>query len=253
VLSNLCSSRHFYKHKIQTKIETGKVQLKNLFSTSKPIRTTEKQLDSRINDLERRRTLTSLPLSEEKDILRQMDQIKKSKIQLASSNAHEHAIQEKKGDIETLRNEMRTVTAQIAELESAIAKIDLAKRLGCATQDLETHAVDCPVEKLGEVIGKGGLNIKKLEKETGCIIDVDKIKGQVHLRGNSEVIQKGIDAIESITKSVGEQITLTSEMHSYLFGNVSDQSLFSISAQLYFINSQFTRFTPGDGSTEAIA
>ena len=150
-----------------------------------------------------------------------MDQIKKSKIDLAARKVQEQTIQEKKSEVESLRDEMRTVTAQIAELEAAIAKIDLAKRLGCATQDLRTHVVDCPLEKLGEVIGKGGLKIKKLEEETGCIINVDKVKGQVHLRGNAEVIQNAIAAVENITHSVTEIISLTPEMHSFLFGNVS--------------------------------
>lgn len=71
------------------------------------------------------------------------------------------------------------------------------------------------------MIGKGGLNIKQLEKETGCIIDVDKVGLSVHLRGNENAIQKGIQEIENITLSVQEEIHLLPEVHSYLFGNVS--------------------------------
>jgi hypothetical protein len=113
------------------------------------------------------------------------------------------------------------MTAQIAELESAVAKIELANRLGCTTNDLETSAVDCPVGKLGEIIGKGGSNIKQLEQMTGCIIDVDKVKSQVHLRGNADAIQKAVEAIESVTQSVEDEIRLSAEVHSFLFGNVS--------------------------------
>lgn len=121
---------------------------------------------------------------------------------------------------------MRNVTAQIAELESAIAKIDLANRLGCTTNDLENVAVDVPSEKLGEIIGKGGSNIKQLENKTGCIIDVDKVKSQVHLKGNSLAIQKAVGEIENITLSVEEEVRLSPEIHSYLFGNVSCSDLF---------------------------
>lgn len=71
------------------------------------------------------------------------------------------------------------------------------------------------------MIGKGGLNIKQLEKKTGCIIDVDKVGLSVHLRGNENAIQKGIQEIENITLSVQEEIHLLPEVHSYLFGNVS--------------------------------
>lgn len=124
---------------------------------------TESQLDSKIDDLERQRTLTSLPLAEEKKILREIDQIKKTKIQISVNKAHEIVIQEKKVEIENMRNEMRSYTAQIAELEAAIAKIDLAKRLGCSTQELKTHAVKCPKEKIGEVSVS---RIKDLQHDT---------------------------------------------------------------------------------------
>jgi len=133
----------------------------------------------------------------------------------------ERAIQDKKSEIEVLRNETRSMTAQIAELESAIAKIELAKRLGCTTNDLETSAVDCPVGKLGEIIGKGGSNIKQLEQKTGCIIDVDQVKSQIHLRGNADAIRIAVEAIESVTLSVEDEIRLSAEVHSFLFGNVS--------------------------------
>jgi polyribonucleotide nucleotidyltransferase len=160
-------------------------------------------------------------LSEEKSILRQIDQIQKTKIQIDENEVQERAIQDKKSEIDILRNQARNMTAQIAELESAIAKIELAKRLGCTTNDLLTSAVDCPVDKLGEIIGKGGSNIKQLEQKTGCIIDVDQVKGQIHLRGNEDAIRKAVLAIESITLSLEEEFPLSSEVHSFLIGNVS--------------------------------
>ena len=205
----------------QSQTAAGLEQLQKLFSKSKPNRQTPEQLDAKIEELERQRTTTSVSLAEEKSILRQIDQIKKSKIQIEENVEHERAIQDKKTQIEALRTGSRSMTAQIAELENAISKIDLAERLGCTTNDLQTCAIDCPVGKLGEVIGKGGTNIKQLEKRTGCIIDVDKVKGQVHLRGDAEAIKKGIEEIENITHSVEDEIRLTAEVHTYLFGNVS--------------------------------
>ena len=47
-------------------------------------------------DLEKKRTRSSLILSEEKKILRQIDIIEKAKIQLGEYNKHERSIQEKK-------------------------------------------------------------------------------------------------------------------------------------------------------------
>lgn len=48
------------------------------------------------SDLERRRTTTSLPLAEEKDILRQISMIERTLIQIEENQDHECLIQQKK-------------------------------------------------------------------------------------------------------------------------------------------------------------
>ena len=48
------------------------------------------------SELEKQRTSSSLPLAQEKDILRQISQIKKAKVQYEENQVHEKAIQEKK-------------------------------------------------------------------------------------------------------------------------------------------------------------
>lgn len=205
------------KENIAAKITTSSEYLQRLFSKNKTIRSTPAQLDAKIEELERQRTTTSLPLAEEKRILREIDQIKKSKIQISENAEHERLIQATKAEIDQLRTELRTIIAQIAELTNAIGKIDLADRLGCTTNDLQTSVVDCPAEKLGHVIGKGGSNLKLLEKKTGCIVDVDKVKGQVHLRGNDDAIQKAVEQIENITQSVEEEVKLSEAVHDHFF------------------------------------
>ena len=108
----------------------------------------------------------------------------------------------------------------MAELEGALSKVELAKRLGCATKDLTTHVLDCPSDKLGQVIGKNGSNIKQLETQTGCMIDVDKVKSQVHLHGSETAISRAIDELENITLSVEESVILTEAVHTHLFRKV---------------------------------
>lgn len=51
---------------------------------------------AKLAELEAQRTRSSLPLSEEKKILRQMDAIKRSKSQLDTYHNHENGIKEKK-------------------------------------------------------------------------------------------------------------------------------------------------------------
>jgi len=207
------------KEATQNKIKHASDQLHKLLEKGKKkSRETPAQLESKINDLERRRTTTSLPLAEEKDILRQIGMIEKTLVQIEENKDHECLIQQKKAEVTTLRDSFRSIQAQIAELEAALSKVELAKRLGCATTDLAEHVLDCPENKLGQVIGKNGHNLKQLEKKTGCQIDVDKKGSQVHLHGSVVAIQAAVEELENITLSIEESVRLPEAVHTHLFG-----------------------------------
>jgi uncharacterized coiled-coil DUF342 family protein len=202
-------------------LETAKDQLQKLYAKNKPVRETPQQLEQKIEELERKRTRTSLPLAEEKDILRQIERVKKTIIQAQENKEHESLIQEKKSEIETLKNEMRNLSIQISELNNAILKIGLAERLHCSTNELETKVVDCPADKMGEIIGKGGSKLKELREQTGCVLEVDTDKSQVTLKGTASAIQSAIEKIDNIILTLDDEILLTSKIHAFLFSNVS--------------------------------
>ena len=66
------------------------------------------------------------------------------------------------------------------------------------------------VDKIGELIGPGGRNIKRIIKETGADIDIKDDTGEVIVASTSEEgLNKAIEYIESITKDieVGEVYT----------------------------------------------
>jgi Polyribonucleotide nucleotidyltransferase (polynucleotide phosphorylase) len=119
-------------------------------------------------------------------------------IQAQENKEHESLIRDKKAEVDALRNEIRSLVAQISELNNAILKIELAGRLHCSTNDLETKVVECPVDKLGEVIGKGGSKLKELQQQTGCVVEVDRNSSKVTLKGNNSAIQHAVKKIEDI-------------------------------------------------------
>jgi polyribonucleotide nucleotidyltransferase len=104
--------------------------------------------------------------------------------------------------------------------------VELAKRLGCATTDLQVRVVDCPPEKMGPVIGKNGTTIKQLEDRTGVQVDVDKVGCKIHLQGSETALRAAVEELESITLAVEELVDLKQEVLSYLFANVSLLFLF---------------------------
>lgn len=125
-----------------------------------------------------------------------------------------------KAELNVLRTELTNYKAQVAELEAALSKVELADRLGCTANDLKSHKINCPVDKVGQVIGKGGSNIKKLETKTGCLIDLDKVKNEIHLQGNEDSIKKAILEIENITLAIEVEVKLSEAVCAFLMNKV---------------------------------
>ena len=204
-----------------------------------------------IRELEKERTQYSLKLAEEKAILRQMKSIERAKTKLEEYKEQERVVQTTKAEISTLRHSLRTTIAQIAELETALSKVELAKRLGCTTADLKTHHIDCPPEKLGHVIGKNGANIKNIEKSTGALVDVDKIGMKIHITGNHASITAAVDNVQKVTLAVNESIQLTPETIHYMSFQVHNKffllnvfaSLFGLCVSIFLIVC-FSRSSP---------
>jgi len=102
----------------------------------------------------------------------------------------------------------REVISQTLELaKSARQEILTAMNKVIATprQEMSKYAprveiVTPPEDKIGEIIGPGGKNIKKLIAETGCDIDVGE-DGKVSISGvNPEAVKQAADRIRSISK-----------------------------------------------------
>jgi len=208
--------------KTQAKINMLSDHLQWMFAkTPKKPRETREQMDNKIAKLEYDRTTTSLTLSEEKYVLRQMDMIKKQKKLLEENNIHERAIQEKKNAISESRDFLRTVTAQIAELELALSKVELAKRLGCTTSELRTMVVDCPSDKIGHIIGKNGASLRQLEVRTGVQVDIDKVGSKIHLQGSASALEAAVELVENVTLAVEEEVILPAPIVGYLLSQRS--------------------------------
>jgi len=116
---------------------------------------------------------------------------------------------------------LRTVDASIFELESALAKVELARRLGCDTAELQTRIVNCPSDKIGHIIGKNGSALKQLESRTGVRIDVDKVGSEIHLQGSASALDAAVREVENITLAIEEELKLTLGTIGYLLAKVN--------------------------------
>lgn len=76
------------------------------------------------------------------------------------------------------------------------------------------------MEKLGRVIGKHGATIKAIEESVGVHIDVDKIHGKIHVRGNESAAEEAVKQLEKLTLAVDEEIEVSADLITYLLTQV---------------------------------
>ena len=175
--------------------------------------------------LEFARTTTSLILSDEKDILREIAGLQRLKNQIEEYNACEGRVQEIKGNLNNHRDALKKTSLAIDELEKAIAKVRMAKKLGCAPAELMVVSVDCPAKKIGLIIGRNGANIKMIEEKSHVSMDVDSVKSKIHLTGSHAAIQAAIVAIDRVVKSIDEEVHVSDDLITYMTSKVGSYPL----------------------------
>ncbi|KAL3941419.1 MAG: hypothetical protein SGBAC_004218 [Bacillariaceae sp.] len=172
--------------------------------------------DRKIVELEKQRTITSMPLAEEREILKQINYTRKQKLHLDEYNAIDKQIQEKRDTITTLRDGWKVHTTSLGELDAALAKVRLATKLECKTQDLVTSEFDCPKDKVGVVIGKGGSMIKKIEAATKVSLDVDKDTNKIIIEGSPLSIAAARAEMDKLVRTEAETVDVPKRLLGYL-------------------------------------
>lgn len=101
-----------------------------------------------------------------------------------------------------LKEKLRNVRAHAEALYSELMLTKTAIRVGCKKEELVGAKVHCPPEKLGEIIGKKGSNVRHLQSSGAVSVNVLK-QGDVRILGSLDALDnatanllKVIDAVE---------------------------------------------------------
>ena len=82
------------------------------------------------------------------------------------------------------------------------------------------RSIDVSSEKIGRVIGKNGANIKQLETQHKVVMDVNSVNGKIHLTGSTQAVESAILDIEKICMAVDVDVTVPTELMTYLTSKV---------------------------------
>jgi len=179
-------------------------------------RETVKELEDKEKKLEHKRTVTSISLAEERQILKEINVVKKTKMKVEEFIKAENEVQSMKKQLSDLRNGMNDIFAATDEIQSALDKVKLANKLECSTDELSTKKLTCPKAKLGMVIGKNGSMIKQIQKTCKVSIQVEQTTDEITITGSEASIERATTEIENIIRAEEEKIQLEKILLDYL-------------------------------------
>jgi len=99
-----------------------------------------------------------------------------------------------------------------------LAPVRTANQLGCNVEELLGRKVDCPVEKLGQVIGKKGKTIQALSNKSNVTLDVRRTddEGKLHIIGPLASLDKAVLNLDRVISKTEEEVKLPEALVSYL-------------------------------------
>lgn len=187
-------------------------------------RDSKESLERRMAELEYQRTTTSMTLQQEKSLLREIDGCKGRIKEMAEASAMQADLDAKRDDRRAQQERLRTLNTSVQELSAAIKRQDLAQRLGVSSTHLTARTVQVPQDKAGEVIGRQGNNLRRLEEECGVTARLDRrpaaedAPGTVtlHLEGTEAGLALALQRVNRVKDTVSEAVPITSAVRSVL-------------------------------------
>jgi rRNA processing protein Krr1/Pno1 len=151
--------------------------------------------------LERDRTEKSMPLKEEREILKQIGKAEKTKREVQEYNIYDKSIKDRKAKIVELRESLKTLNATAGALRTEVSLSNTAKKFGCNVEDLLGMKVGCPKNKIGNVIGRKGGTMKNIMETSNVSVVVDRDYGNITMLGSHEALDHACAILDRIISS----------------------------------------------------
>jgi polyribonucleotide nucleotidyltransferase len=204
---------------MQVKVKNNQMELSKLLAQKGPQKPKQnlKDIEEQIAELERERTIHSMSLADEKQILKKIYKLEKLKSQIKEWEEHDRQIKERKAMALTLREVLKEEGTVISEMRTELSILKTASELGCEhVKDLLGKKVSCPTEKLGKVIGKDGKNVKQLMKNANVTVDIDREEGNLRVVGSLDSIDAFLQDLEKVISKTQKTVSVSAELVTYL-------------------------------------
>jgi transcription antitermination factor NusA-like protein len=208
------------KQSIRENLDSFDTKVKNLIGKIDKFkdvrRDKDDELASRIVALEYKHDTTSGSNADERQFMRDLDNLKNKRKEISEYKSIQIELDELKLQRSVLQKDLRDKEKSVDELFVGLRKVKIANKLGCNTEDIIEQNMMIPQDKLGQVVGRGGATMKKIEIDCGVNIDTNrnqKINNESIIRftGTELSISNAISAINLIVSTDTIEISPSDE------------------------------------------
>lgn len=157
-----------------------------------------------------------MTLAAEREILKRIHKLNIQRRQVAEFQAQDKEIQIWKSTVSNLRESLKEQREEILGLKVELNTVSTAVDLGCEVKDLLGKKIDCPIEKLGNVIGKKGKNVQSLMSTNRVNVDIARRQGDIRLIGTLGSLDAAVSSLDKVIQQKEENMELPAATHKYL-------------------------------------
>ncbi|OWZ10329.1 hypothetical protein PHMEG_00016832 [Phytophthora megakarya] len=154
------------------------------------------------------RNTTSMSASDERMLLRELQQLKEKLAQQEACDEFQAMIDRTRKERQERFDQHKEFDATLQQLQQGIRKLKLAAHIKKPVADFVTIQVTVPADKMGAVIGKQFAHVRQMEKECCAMIEVDNKENIVKITSAPEQVQTAKETIEDITLATNQSIGL---------------------------------------------
>lgn len=194
--------------KIKTVLSQGAAS--GLDDNKRPKETLE-QISTAISEMEYTHATTSQSAAQERELLRNLQKLRQKKKTLGAYSQMQSEIDVLKAKRATIVTELNSKDEVLDELQLGLRRVRTAMTLHVGISDVISKLYAVPEDRVPQVIGKGGANLRQIETEYGVSIESERYaSNELNILGTPGAIYLAMQAIDTIVNTISDEFT-TSE------------------------------------------
>lgn len=155
---------------------------------------------------------TSQSRSSDRTHMRDLAKLQQRKQHFIEYSKNSEILNELYAQQSAIYQDLTSKTKSINELYSGIRKVRAAIRLGLGTDSIVELNFPASTERIEAILGKGRIDLRRVESEFNVVIDIDRVRSDIKLLGLQESVDAATPALNVVLNSVSLEFTFPDEI-----------------------------------------